>query len=181
MPPLARGKPAVPVPTLIDNDMIEQRTRLMATQAAARRGKDSEAAKEFAAAAWEDFETDTRAIVITARAPTARMIEAGILARHRGFDASKVYSIMMDAALSQDTVITSEKHEDQRSSTASFATASQSRSDYRPRKHVAEPRRSGDGCGSPSEIRNAAYLSSAVPVQPTAATITAWQVSDIGS
>jgi hypothetical protein len=81
------------------DDMIERVAKLIACQAAARSGKDPKTADQFADAAWRDYEADARSIVAAMCRPTRAMINAGDLARHRGFDVFTVYGRMMDSAL----------------------------------------------------------------------------------
>jgi hypothetical protein len=162
-------------------DMVERVARLMATQAAARRGKDKEAAKDFAAAAREDFETDARAVVIAAHAPTAGMIKAGDLARHRGFDVSKVYSTMLDAALSQDAIIPREQISDPQPTKDSVTTALQNRFGHRvPELAVEQVLLADEGVGI-GTVRGAIAHRFATSIQSNAAGLAASSASEIKS
>jgi hypothetical protein len=171
----------VPVPDNAVYDMVERLARLMANQAATRRGKDKEAACDFAAAAWEDYETDARAVVIAAHAPTAGMIKAGDLARHRGFDVSKVYSIMLEAALGQDAIVTAEQNKDPEPTIDSFATTLQNRFGHRAHGLAVEQALLADEGRGASTIWGAIAQRLAISFQPNAAGFTAPSASEVRS
>jgi hypothetical protein len=162
-------------------DMVERLARLMATQAAARRGKDEGAAKDFAAAAWEDYETDARAVVIAAHAPTAGMIKAGDLARHRGFDVSKVYSTMLDAALSQDAIIPKELINDPQPTIDPVTTTLQNRFGHRSPELAVEQVLLADEGGGVSTVWGAIAHRFATSSQPNAAGLAASSALEIKS